>query len=512
MDRIEAEQITIGKRYRKELGDLTDLKRSIQDTGLINPITIRRGSNLLLAGERRLKCLKDLGVTELVEGEHFRYFDDLDNPVAVEFDENVIRKDFLPSEKVEIALAMETVVKPEAMKRRLAGVAAEQNVEDNYSDDESGSDEETGEGEYNQEEPEQDSRKKNTKSNDKIAAAVGWGRKTLEKAKEIVVAAQENPEKFGGLVQEMDSTGSVDGAHQKLSLIKTVDEKKKYDLCDEVLTMNSSDTLEVPKFFLKALVYIPKAKQRWLVNEYKEYIFRLKQTDFERTIKSYSKSSGVLSLTEDQIITALTDVLELTRNLYEEWPFITHARNINYQLLQALTSKNSRVTTLDKLELIMIAMGSLLTQGHPVFKRAVSEKLFEKLPVEKQEAYLTMLSCLRRLYGPEGKASLPVALVKKEDFEKLGWKEAGDVVPGIDEERSLANAFVMHDVIEDRMGEFQAVEEILDKILQDKARQYKADVKSGRVDADIRDCAAFEESMIAAGNGEEPEQLEASGS
>jgi len=117
MDRIEVEQITIGKRYRKELGDLTDLKRSIQDMGLINPITVRRGSNLLLAGERRLECLKELGITELVEGEHFRYFDDLDNPVAVEFDENVIRKDFLPSEKVEIALAMETAVKPEAMKK-----------------------------------------------------------------------------------------------------------------------------------------------------------------------------------------------------------------------------------------------------------------------------------------------------------------------------------------------------------------------------------------------------------
>jgi len=363
------------------------------------------------------------------------------------------------------------------------------------------------------EESERGGRKK-VSSNDKIAAAVGWGRKTLEKAKRSFRGGSGEP----GKVRRLNAGDGLDrglstGPTEKLSLIKTVDEKKKYDLCDEIITMNSSDTLEVPKFFLKALVYIPKAKQRWLVNEYKEYIFRLKQTDFDRTIKSYSKSSGVLSLTEEQIVTALTDVLELTRNLYEEWPFITHARNINYQLLQALTSKNSRVTTLDKLELIMIAMGSLLTQGHPVFKRAVSEKLFDKLPVEKQEAYLAMLSCLRRLYGQEGKASLPIALVKKDEFGKLGWKEAGDVVPGIDEERSMANAFVMHDVIEDRMGEFQAVEDILEKILQDKARQYKADVKSGQVDAEIRECAAFEESLAAGGNGEESEQqLEASGS
>lgn len=62
--RLNVSDIVIGKRYRKDPGDLSELKESIEKRGLINPITIRRGENLLLAGVRRFECLKQLGVTE----------------------------------------------------------------------------------------------------------------------------------------------------------------------------------------------------------------------------------------------------------------------------------------------------------------------------------------------------------------------------------------------------------------------------------------------------------------
>jgi ParB family transcriptional regulator, chromosome partitioning protein len=47
--------ITIGKRHRKDYGDLAGLAASINDTGLVTPITVQPGG-LLIAGERRLRA------------------------------------------------------------------------------------------------------------------------------------------------------------------------------------------------------------------------------------------------------------------------------------------------------------------------------------------------------------------------------------------------------------------------------------------------------------------------
>ena len=517
MDKLRVEDIQIGKRFRKENGDLADLMDSIRTKGLINPITLRRGSNLLLAGGRRLACMKELGFTEITEGEHFRYFDDLNNPVAIEFDENVIRKDFLPSEKIEIAIALEEYAKLLAEERRCevgasdnpsgdAGDEDEEDITGELEEFEEGSPGETEEDPLNCTGPyeyEADAgagygnarsqsagaktpgrREKPCKSEvkekapgltEKIAASVGWGSRTLEKAKQVYIAAEENPEKYGALIQEMDNTGSVDNAHQKLSVMKKIEERKKYELCDEIVfKKNSIDTLEIPKFLLKAFTYMPKSKQSLLVKEYGENIYRVKQTEFERAIKSYSKGAGILALSEDELVMAVTDVLELTRSTHEEWPFIQHAKNINYQITQAMSSKNSRVTTMDKLELIMIAMASILVFGHPVFKRAMAEKLFDNLPIEKLEAYETLLTVLDRAYGEKGGASLPVALASKADLEKKGWTGPGSTAPGIDKDRSIANAFSMHEVITDRMDEFSEVGKILSRILAGKSADYKA--------------------------------------
>jgi len=484
---LRVDDVVIGKRYRKNPGDLNDLLESIRVRGLINPITIRRNQNLLLAGGRRFECLKMLGIEELIEGEHFRYFDDLENPVAVEFDENVIRKDFLPSEKVEIAMALEELAAERQESKKEPGEGEEfSDSLESEEDDESRDYSEGSEEEFPEEETPSTPAPVHQTS-EKVARAVGWTGKTLRKAKEVYAAAKENPEKFGNLVQEMDTTGSVDGIHQRLALMKTVEDRKKYDLCDEVILMNTSEGLEIPKFLLKALALIPKSRQKWFVNEYRENLYRVKQTDFDRSIKSYSKGGGILALSENDLVTALTDVFEHTKGLYEEWPFITHARNITYQLTQALSSRNSRVTTLDKLELIMISMASLLALGHPVFKKAISEKLFDKLPIETAEAYESLLASLERLYGEDGRASLPVALVKKEEFEKAGWTGPGSVCAGIDKERSDANAFTSHEVIEDRVDEFSAAREVLNRILSGKAREYRSRVQSGAAGVDVEE-------------------------
>ena len=93
--------IKIGDRHRKDMGDLQTLADSIRAQGLLQPIGITT-ENELVFGERRLRACRDIlgwtqietrvvNVTSIVEGEQ---------------EENEIRKDFTPSERVAIAEAV----------------------------------------------------------------------------------------------------------------------------------------------------------------------------------------------------------------------------------------------------------------------------------------------------------------------------------------------------------------------------------------------------------------------
>jgi ParB family chromosome partitioning protein len=58
--RIRLDQIRVGKRHRKDMGDVAGLANSIQDIGLLHPVTVDEENNLL-AGARRLAACKSLG-------------------------------------------------------------------------------------------------------------------------------------------------------------------------------------------------------------------------------------------------------------------------------------------------------------------------------------------------------------------------------------------------------------------------------------------------------------------
>ena len=60
---IPLSAIRVGKRHRKDLGDIRFLARSIQEIGLLHPVVIRPEGKLI-AGERRLWALKLLGWTK----------------------------------------------------------------------------------------------------------------------------------------------------------------------------------------------------------------------------------------------------------------------------------------------------------------------------------------------------------------------------------------------------------------------------------------------------------------
>jgi ParB family transcriptional regulator, chromosome partitioning protein len=56
--------IRVGKRHRRDLGDIAALAASIEDIGLLHPITVDEQGGLL-AGARRLAACKRLGWREI---------------------------------------------------------------------------------------------------------------------------------------------------------------------------------------------------------------------------------------------------------------------------------------------------------------------------------------------------------------------------------------------------------------------------------------------------------------
>ena len=90
---IPIDEIKVGDRYRKDLGDIGPLVNSIRKIGLIHPVVIN-GSNELIAGERRLEAFKRLGRTSIP----FRVID-VPSMLQAEHDENEIRKQFTLTER-----------------------------------------------------------------------------------------------------------------------------------------------------------------------------------------------------------------------------------------------------------------------------------------------------------------------------------------------------------------------------------------------------------------------------
>lgn len=90
---LRIDDVVVGERIRKDFGDIDELVKSIREVGLIQPIVLSRGNNLI-AGERRLRALRKLGITELVHAKQFVYNDELDELKleAMQFEENIKRK------------------------------------------------------------------------------------------------------------------------------------------------------------------------------------------------------------------------------------------------------------------------------------------------------------------------------------------------------------------------------------------------------------------------------------
>lgn len=106
---VPIDTIDVNGRHRRDLGDIRALAASIEDVGLLNPVTLTREGRLV-AGHRRMEAVRLLGMDSIP----VRFADNLDDAAKLlraERDENVCRLDMKPSELAalgEALLAIET--------------------------------------------------------------------------------------------------------------------------------------------------------------------------------------------------------------------------------------------------------------------------------------------------------------------------------------------------------------------------------------------------------------------
>jgi len=181
-------EVVVKNRARQDMGDLQALADSIAEVGLLHPVVVNTRRELV-AGERRLRACQDILGWEKIPATMAANLDEVVKAEQAEEEENTCRKQLLPTEAVARGRQVEPIVEEEA-KERQGGPGRDRS--DKL--------------------PEQSTER----TRDKVGAIVGMSGSTYRKAEAVVEAAEEDPETFGGLVEQMDKTGKVDGAHKKL--------------------------------------------------------------------------------------------------------------------------------------------------------------------------------------------------------------------------------------------------------------------------------------------------------
>ena len=95
--KLQIENIKVGTRIRQEFGDLSQLKQSIQQVGLLNPLVVNE-KNELLSGFRRLEACRQLGWIE-VEVKVITTEKDQVKKLDLEYHENLGRLDLTSEEQ-----------------------------------------------------------------------------------------------------------------------------------------------------------------------------------------------------------------------------------------------------------------------------------------------------------------------------------------------------------------------------------------------------------------------------
>lgn len=111
--------IKVEHRFRRDLGDLTTLRNSIFEIGLLHAVVVDQNRNLI-AGQRRLEACKQLG-WEMIPVSIVESIESAKLLLMAERDENTCRKEMSPLELKTLVDAIWELEKPKAAERMKAG-------------------------------------------------------------------------------------------------------------------------------------------------------------------------------------------------------------------------------------------------------------------------------------------------------------------------------------------------------------------------------------------------------
>lgn len=191
---MRIDDIEIVDRHRKELGDLTGLAESIQARALLHPPAVTPDGRLI-AGQRRVEACRQLGWEE-IPVTVITSLTEMRELLEAERDENTERLEMRPSEKVALGRALEELEKPNADERRREGNARG--------------------GRGGEEVAENVTATSRVDVRDVVGGAVGMSGPTYQRAKAVVVAAELGDPVAEDALAQMDSTGKVTPAFEKV--------------------------------------------------------------------------------------------------------------------------------------------------------------------------------------------------------------------------------------------------------------------------------------------------------
>ncbi len=271
---IDINKIEVGERIRKQLGDIDELAQDIKSNGLINPPVITPDYELI-AGERRLQALKELGYEQIEV--RVMTVDDLEHKLNLEINENENRKDFTKSERIEYARQLERIERAKAKERQ--GNRNDLNIVENFP--ESG----------------------NANTRDVVAKKLGIGSgKQYEKEKYIAENADAET-----LKQWDNEEISSHKAYQRIKELENQINKKDLELSD-VKASNERLASELDK----AMEYEPEVIEKEVIKEvepddYKQIKETLRQLQKDNEelknkllIESNKKKEAINQLAEEQ--------------------------------------------------------------------------------------------------------------------------------------------------------------------------------------------------------------------
>jgi len=111
---VNLQSIRLRNRIRKDLGDIQQLKESLKDHGLLNPVVLT-ADLFLIAGQRRLEAARQLGWQSI----QCRVIDidDEEGLLEIEIAENAARKDFSSDEMADALVRLDHIRNPSWFKK-----------------------------------------------------------------------------------------------------------------------------------------------------------------------------------------------------------------------------------------------------------------------------------------------------------------------------------------------------------------------------------------------------------